>query len=923
MTAAPFILGKVNKLEVVAAESANLNGYVSEWNYTVNFGSTSAEPFGVAVDSQNNIIAVGYSANSTNSSYTYWNIMKFDKDGHSLWNYTRGFGTANEANAVAVDHANNIIVVGYDDIPGRYEWRILKLSSEGTYLWNASHIFSSGPDQALAVAVDSNNNITVVGSYKASSLPSDYGWAIVKLDKDGNYLWNITSNFSPGNDVAVALAIDNQDNNVVAGRDNVSGNLEWKVMKYDEEGNYLCNYTNNFGSPNPSEPGGVTVDSDNNIIVVGYDMILGLDRETKVIKLDANCNHIWDYANNAAQGFEHAWDVAADSFNNITVLGYYNASAPADYGWQIIKLGYDGAPLWFYRNDISNGNDQARAVVIDKNDDSMVAVGSDLLAGSNLEWRMMKFQSLSSRVHNLNTGLNYATIQEAIDSNETLDGHTILVDVGTYYENVVVNKSLSIVGENGGYTLQGLGDGTGFSLSGVTNVTIENATIANFTTSIALDSSSGNILSGNSVENIVLDSSSGNTLSGNNVTGNSIVGIALHSSSGNNLSGNNVANYIYGILLGSSSGNTLSGNNVTNNWDGIYLDYSSDNNVLSGNNVVNNKAGFVFDNSSDNNVLSGNNIAANNYYGINLASCSGNTLSGNNITANNDYGIYLDNCSGNILSGNNVANSSYGIWLMFSSGNTLSGNNVTANIKYGIELASCSGNTLSGNNITANNGTGIWLYHSSGNIILHNSFVNNTARAVLLTDVSNNTWDDGYPSGGNYWKDYNGTDLENGPYQNATGSDGIGDTAYVIAANNTDNYPLMGMFLEFNTTSELHVQTVSNSTVTGFQYNGTALNFSVSGEDDSIGFCRICIPRALLNETYKVYVNGTEIPYRSLPFSNSTHSYLYFNYTLSTEQVTIVPEFPSFLVLPLFLMTTLLAVIGFKARARREQSKIQ
>jgi len=51
-------------------------------------------------------------------------------------------------------------------------------------------------------------------------------------------------------------------------------------------------------------------------------------------------------------------------------------------------------------------------------------------------------------VHNINTGLNYTTIQAAIDATETLDGHTIFVEEGTYYENVVVNKTVSLFGEN-------------------------------------------------------------------------------------------------------------------------------------------------------------------------------------------------------------------------------------------------------------------------------------------------------------------------------------------------------------------------------------------------------------------------------------------------------------------------------------------
>jgi len=56
-------------------------------------------------------------------------------------------------------------------------------------------------------------------------------------------------------------------------------------------------------------------------------------------------------------------------------------------------------------------------------------------------------------VHNLNTGLSYATIQEAIDAPETLNGHTILVEAGTYYENVVVSKSISLIGQDRVFTI--------------------------------------------------------------------------------------------------------------------------------------------------------------------------------------------------------------------------------------------------------------------------------------------------------------------------------------------------------------------------------------------------------------------------------------------------------------------------------------
>jgi parallel beta-helix repeat protein len=76
------------------------------------------------------------------------------------------------------------------------------------------------------------------------------------------------------------------------------------------------------------------------------------------------------------------------------------------------------------------------------------------------------------------------------------------------------------------------------------------------------------------------------------------------------------------------------------------------------------------------------------------------------------------------------------------------------------------------------------------NMIFHNNFIGNTRQALSDAQASSQ-WDDGYPSGGNYWSDYNGKDLLSGPFQNVTGSDGIGDTPYVIDANNRDRFPYM------------------------------------------------------------------------------------------------------------------------------------
>ncbi len=330
-------------------------------------------------------------------------------------------------------------------------------------------------------------------------------------------------------------------------------------------------------------------------------------------------------------------------------------------------------------------------------------------------------------------------------------------------------------------------------------------------------------------------------------------------------------------------------------------------------------SGYGIELSYRSNVTIKNMEIKNFWAGIQLSFTSDNTISGNKITAFDFCGIYMDlYAPHNTISGNTITAPSeyerHGIFLGQTSGNNIiSGNYIYGFYDYGIRGGASSNNIISGNTIK-DNFNGIWFSGGSNNRIYHNNFINHPTDCHCPPST---TLDAGYPLGGNYWDKYNGTDLFSGQYQNETGSDGIGDTPYNFYYG-SDNYPLMGMFSDFIATSEYHVQTICNSSISNFQFNGTAICFNVTGETDTTDFCRICMPTALMNGIYKVFVNGTEVSSSLLSCSNSTHSYLYFNYTHSTQEVIIIPEFPSFLILPLFTIATLLAVIA----QRRKQAKI-
>jgi parallel beta-helix repeat protein len=247
----------------------------------------------------------------------------------------------------------------------------------------------------------------------------------------------------------------------------------------------------------------------------------------------------------------------------------------------------------------------------------------------------------------------------------------------------------------------------------------------------------------------------------------------------------------------SRSGNSywLTGNIIGNLTDGIDIQRS---------NAVLNGAGFTLnttDQSDSNGIYlsSVSNVTISDIsirsfqYGICEQGCSDCDILGTNLFFNL-YGINFQNSWYNTVEANNITMNSYaGISLDMSQYNNISMNSLTFNGIGAINLQDfASYNSIVGNDFVNTSKYGVYVSFSCyDNQVFHNDFVNNTVQAYVDPTSSGNVWDNGYPSGGNYWSDYKGVDKFSGPYQNEPGSDGIGDTPYVFYANSKDNYPLM------------------------------------------------------------------------------------------------------------------------------------
>jgi len=242
----------------------------------------------------------------------------------------------------------------------------------------------------------------------------------------------------------------------------------------------------------------------------------------------------------------------------------------------------------------------------------------------------------------------YRTIHEAVSAANP--GDTITVSPGTFVENVLVDKPLTIRSSSGASltTVQAAVPGKDVFLLTGTDVRIEGLTIVG-------------------------------KLGGS--------GIKLDHASGCVVSNNIVYNNIRGVYLCGATNSDVSDNNVSNNGYGVYLDGSSDNIVL--NNVAMYEKGMpdgsalgdgIFMNRSPHNMIAQNVLSNNHMFGISLWSSAENTIQGNAISANGRFGIRLRSSSNNTLILNTIrATTQDGIYIGYSRGNKICLNNFMNN----------------------------------------------------------------------------------------------------------------------------------------------------------------------------------------------------------------------------------------------------
>jgi len=453
------------------------------------------------------------------------------------------------------------------------------------------------------------------------------------------------------------------------------------------------------------------------------------------------------------------------------------------------------------------------------------------------------FDSKGSILYVGGTGTgNYTTIQSAIDYASS--GDTVFVYNGTYFENVVVNKKINLIGEHRNNTII-----DGKEIDHAIRVSVDFVNICSFTIKNTSLPHSGVYISSNDTsifDNILTSNSKAmNMITSNNCNffnnilfNNFFQDISIHESNSNSFKNNLMNNLLtYQCSQITIENNTFLDN--SNSYKGIEIRYSLDcyinNNsfltdgiAINGNNrlhwtshkiennIVNNSPIYFMKNTNGGMVPSdaGQVILANcsdmTIQGLNLTNLglaiqlghSNNNNITNNFLSNNSGGIILKWSLNNLITDNKIIQSDgFAYYSLASYSNTISKNFISEN-EEGISFHQSDYNIINNNTITESGVRAIKIYFSCNNEILDNNIFNNNIgvnidlssynniiyhnnlfnNSIHAYDTETNIWDNGYPSGGNYWDDY--TDID-------ANGDGIGDTPYDIqGGNNQDRYPL-------------------------------------------------------------------------------------------------------------------------------------
>lgn len=212
------------------------------------------------------------SLNSNQNCFT----AKLDPSGAIIWSQAYNSGSANEDRGLAIRLASsgNVYVVGRTWNGTDYDILMLKYNNAGVQQWIRNYHGGNGNDEPKDIVLDATENFYITGiSEEVTS--GVYDFVSMKYNASGVQQWVTKYNGAGnGNDLATGIALDTSNNVVVVGETDADPtsivNRDIAIVKYDITGSLSWVKTYN-GVANTDDAGDdVAIDAFNRIYVTGH-----------------------------------------------------------------------------------------------------------------------------------------------------------------------------------------------------------------------------------------------------------------------------------------------------------------------------------------------------------------------------------------------------------------------------------------------------------------------------------------------------------------------------------------------------------------------------------------------------------------------------------------------------------------------------
>lgn len=537
----------------------------------------------------------------------FW-LVKTDATGNTQWNRTYGNVADEWGYGIIQTDDGGFAIVGtrWNQSRSAADLYLVKTDADGNQIWDLDYIPDSTGGSAdwadiRYIIQSSDGNYMLCGNGRHHPLHSTYDWDawIIKVSPYGQVLWDRP--YTSGADDGGSCIIQTGDGGYAfVGATQSWGGSGGKIwlVKIDADGNQQ--WVQTYGGTGEPTPNAFSVvqTPDRGYAIAGVTYSFGaVGGDFCLIKTDSSGNSVWAKTYGGSN-YEVAYGMVQSDDGGFLLAGSTSSFGAGGNDAWLVKTDSSGYMEW---NMTFGGiSDDGAHWLVTTSDRGYAIAGYTYSygAGSADAW-LIKLAGPSPRTWIVDDDgpADFHTIQEAI--NAASDGDTVFVRNGTYYEHVIVNKTLSLVGESVESTIiDGSNNGC------VIDVLASNVSLSQFTLQNAGSSWPGVYVESSGVSvwnNSMIDNRGGVWVRSG----------ALNVTVSDNMIFNKQPSYADGIRL-FSTGTLVVGNTVINESTGIGLDWAS-NNTIQKNIVINNYIGIGSSTITNNDTIIENTITDNSY----------------------------------------------------------------------------------------------------------------------------------------------------------------------------------------------------------------------------------------------------------------------------------------------------------------------